>query len=199
VYTPGPQGLSPGMKVSDALRGAGGVQPDTYLGEVLINRLLSDSTRIQLRARLQDTTGVVVNDFPLKEDELRSAAGEAYDRSYHPLGVARHLSVPADTLAPPELCGRNYGTGERRLGFAVYPFESHRGGRLPNLQTIDGEGVVAFVASMGWIADLPDAERLPLLDEVRSLVTVGEYRRPWETQVHWTRLTTSGPAAELRP
>jgi hypothetical protein len=47
---------------------------------------------------------------------------------------------------------------------------------------------VAFFASMGWIGDLPDDERLPLLDEVRSLLDAGEYRRHWETYVHWTRL-----------
>ena len=41
---------------------------------------------------------------------------------------------------------------------------------------------------MGWIADLPDAQRLPLLDEVRSHLRDAEYRRTWETHVHWTRL-----------
>lgn len=40
---------------------------------------------------------------------------------------------------------------------------------------------------MGWLADLPDAERVPLLDAVRSLLTAPEYRRVWETHVHWTR------------
>jgi protein involved in polysaccharide export with SLBB domain len=60
------------MTVADALRGAGGVKPDTYLGEVLVSRLQPDRTRIQLRARLADTTGAVVNDFPLQEnDQIR--------------------------------------------------------------------------------------------------------------------------------
>jgi hypothetical protein len=40
---------------------------------------------------------------------------------------------------------------------------------------------------MGWIGDLRDADRLPLLEEVRSLLAADEYRRPWETHVHWTR------------
>ena len=57
------------MRLSDALRKAGGVQPDTYLGEVLVSRLRSDSTRMQLRAALADTAGRVVNDFPLQEDD----------------------------------------------------------------------------------------------------------------------------------
>ena len=68
VVTPGPQGLRPGMTVSDALRAAR-LKPDTYLGEVLITRLLSDSSRVQLRAQLQDTSGTVVNDFPLQEND----------------------------------------------------------------------------------------------------------------------------------
>lgn len=69
VNTPGPQGLKPGMTVADALRAAGGVKADTYLGEVLVSRMQPDRTRIQLRARLADTTGTVVNDFPLQEDD----------------------------------------------------------------------------------------------------------------------------------
>ena len=58
---------------------------------------------------------------------------------------------------------------------------------MPNPQTLDRDGLVAFFASMGWIADLPDADRLPLLDEVRSLLDSAEYLRPWETHVYWTR------------
>jgi hypothetical protein len=44
---------------------------------------------------------------------------------------------------------------------------------------------------MGWIADLPDADRLPLLDEMRSLLGSAEYRRQWKTHVYWTRLAAS--------
>jgi protein involved in polysaccharide export with SLBB domain len=69
VFQPGVQALTPGMRLSDALRKAGGVQPDTYLGEVLVSRLRSDSTQVQLRATLADTSGRVVNDIPLQEDD----------------------------------------------------------------------------------------------------------------------------------
>jgi hypothetical protein len=41
---------------------------------------------------------------------------------------------------------------------------------------------------MGWVAELPDARRIPLLDEVRSLLTASEYVLPWETRVDWARL-----------
>jgi protein involved in polysaccharide export with SLBB domain len=68
VFQPGAQGLTAGMRLSDALRRAG-LKPDTYLGEVLVTRLRSDSTRVQLRAALADTTGTVVNDLPLQEDD----------------------------------------------------------------------------------------------------------------------------------
>src|SRR5450759_2516884 len=69
VWSPGSQGLAAGMKVSDALRLAGGVRPDVYLGQVLITRTQSDSSRLQLRAVLRDTTGAVINDIPLQEDD----------------------------------------------------------------------------------------------------------------------------------
>ena len=69
VWSPGAVGLAPGMKVSDALRIAGGVRPDVYLGQVLITRTESDSSKIQLRAALRDTTGAVINDLPLQEDD----------------------------------------------------------------------------------------------------------------------------------
>ena len=69
VWQPGPIGLSPGMTVAQALRAAGGVKPDTYLGQLFISRLNPDSTRTQLHASLADTTGRVIGDFPLKEDD----------------------------------------------------------------------------------------------------------------------------------
>jgi protein involved in polysaccharide export with SLBB domain len=69
VWSPGSQGIAPGMRVSDALRLAGGVKPDVYLGQLLITRTMPDSTRLQLRAALRDTTGAVINDIPLQEDD----------------------------------------------------------------------------------------------------------------------------------
>ena len=89
---------------------------------------------------------------------------------------------------PLDLNTRRYASGEWRAAFAESPFEELRERRLASPQTLDRDALVAFFASMGWVADLPDAERLPLLDEVRSLLTASEYRRPWETHVYWTRL-----------
>lgn len=70
VWSPGSQGLTPGMRISDAIKRAGGPKPDVYLGQVLVSRLKPDSTRIQLRAALRDSTGVVINDFALQEDDI---------------------------------------------------------------------------------------------------------------------------------
>ncbi|MBA3656585.1 MAG: SLBB domain-containing protein, partial [Gemmatimonadaceae bacterium] len=69
VWSPGAQGITPGMTVSGALKLAGGVKPDTYLGRVLVSRLMPDSTRRQLRAVLSDVAGTVVNDFVVQEDD----------------------------------------------------------------------------------------------------------------------------------
>jgi protein involved in polysaccharide export with SLBB domain len=72
VWTPGNVGFTPGMRVSQALQLAGGLKPDAYLGQVLISRLEPDSTRTQLRAALQDTTGRAVDDVQLADgDEIQ--------------------------------------------------------------------------------------------------------------------------------
>lgn len=106
--------------------------------------------------------------------------------------LERHIPNRDDLGHDPlDLNSSRYASGEWRLAFADSPFEELQETRLPNLQTFDPEGLVAFFASMGWIADLPDVERLPLLDSVRALLGAGEYRRPWETHVCWTRLRNS--------
>ena len=72
VWLEGAVGFSRGMKLSDAIRLAGGPKPDVYLGQVLVSRLRGDSTRIQLRASLRDSTGIVEQDFTLEdEDEIQ--------------------------------------------------------------------------------------------------------------------------------
>jgi SAM-dependent methyltransferase len=101
--------------------------------------------------------------------------------------------VPKVSLGydPLDLGAAGYTSGKWRLAFERTQFEPLRSARLENPQTLTREGVVAFFASMGWLADLPDEERLRLLDEVRLLLGADEYRRVWETHVYWTRLATA--------
>ncbi|MBA3580338.1 MAG: SLBB domain-containing protein [Gemmatimonadaceae bacterium] len=70
VRMPGLQGIQPGRTtIAQALNAAGGIKSDSYLGQILISRMERDSSRTQLRAALRDTTGVVIGDFLLQEDD----------------------------------------------------------------------------------------------------------------------------------
>ncbi len=89
---------------------------------------------------------------------------------------------------PLDLGGPQASSGWRPA-VAESPFEPFTATVLPNPQTLDRDGLVAFYGSMGWLADLSDAERLPLLSEVRSRLSAGEYRRLWESHIHWTKLS----------
>jgi len=70
VWSPGAQGLARGMTISDAVKRAGGPKPDVYLGQLLVSRLRPDSSRVQLRAAFKDSTGAVLDDFVLQEDDV---------------------------------------------------------------------------------------------------------------------------------
>jgi polysaccharide biosynthesis/export protein len=69
VWNAGTQGFAPGMTLSQALRAAGGVRPDVYLGQILISRVESDRTRRSIHSAFRDSLGTVVNDMPLQEDD----------------------------------------------------------------------------------------------------------------------------------
>jgi protein involved in polysaccharide export with SLBB domain len=72
VWVEGQIGHTPGMKLSDAIRLAGGPKPDVYLDRILVTRVRDDSSMIQLRSAFRDTTGAVVDDIVLdEEDEIR--------------------------------------------------------------------------------------------------------------------------------
>lgn len=109
------------------------------------------------------------------EELLLSRAPEPSEVSYDPLDLGK---------------GARYASDEWAL--TESRFEPLQASRLPNPQTLPREELLAYYASMGWLADLPDGERLPLLDDVRRLLTGTSYRRLWETHVHWTRLRTPG-------
>src|SRR5205085_11291283 len=70
VWAPGAIGYTAGMRLSDAIRIAGGIKPDAYLGQVLVSRLRADdSARVQLRTAFRDTTGRPTDDLALREDD----------------------------------------------------------------------------------------------------------------------------------
>jgi polysaccharide biosynthesis/export protein len=79
VWVEGQVGFRPGLKLSEAIRLAGGPKPDVYLDRILVSRTNEDSSRIQLRSSFADTTGRVVNDLALQEeDEVRVFSRSAF-------------------------------------------------------------------------------------------------------------------------
>jgi polysaccharide biosynthesis/export protein len=79
VWVEGQVGLSPGMKLSDAIRLAGGPKPDVYLDRILISRTNEDSTRVQLRSAFSDSTGTLAQDLTLQEeDDIRVFSRAAF-------------------------------------------------------------------------------------------------------------------------
>lgn len=89
---------------------------------------------------------------------------------------------------PPLDLGKHGGAGDWRLAFPNPLFDKLQQARLPNTQLVDPDGLIAFFESMGWIALLPDHDRLALVDDAKSLLIAAEYRLPWETHVYWARL-----------
>jgi hypothetical protein len=97
--------------------------------------------------------------------------------------------APRDLAYDPcDLNAERFASGEWRAAFAGAPFEDLREASFANAQTLDRDAFVALLASMGWVADLADDERRPLLATMRSLLDADEYVRPWETLVYWTRM-----------
>jgi SAM-dependent methyltransferase len=113
-----------------------------------------------------------------------------------PAGPAEpSLAAVEELLAPdwpagwdPLDLGVGYGGSGWIADITASPFGEVHEERMPNPQTVDRDGLVAFFTSMGWIAVKPDEERSRLLDGVRALLTSEQYVLPWETRLHWARL-----------
>ncbi len=103
-----------------------------------------------------------------------------------------HPRWPKGFQLPLDLNPRGFAPEWNSL-FEQSTFDELQVARIPNPQTVDAEGLVAFFGSMGWIGGLPDDERVRLLDEVRTLLTSTEYVLPWDTYVHWTQLLARKP------
>ncbi|MEA2722704.1 MAG: hypothetical protein QOH59_475, partial [Gemmatimonadales bacterium] len=79
VWVEGQVGYTPGMKLSEALRVAGGPKPDVYLDRILVSRTNDDSTRVQLRSAFADSTGRITDDVVLQDqDEVRVFSRAAF-------------------------------------------------------------------------------------------------------------------------
>lgn len=103
---------------------------------------------------------------------------------------------PRDFGFPLDMMSGAWAPSSWNLPFAKGSFNQIREARLANPQTIDPQGLVAYFGSMGWIANLPDEQRKPLVDAMRSRLTAAEYVLPWQTRVQWTRLRApTGPKA----
>jgi SAM-dependent methyltransferase len=111
--------------------------------------------------------------------EPSTARAEELLKERMPKGDLDH--IPLDFGGP-------HASSGWRPAVADSPFGPIQAIVLPNPQTLNRDGLVAFFVSMGWLADLPDNERLPLLNQVRSALTATKYRRMWETHVHWARM-----------
>ena len=72
VWVEGRVGFTPGMRLSEAIRLAGGPKPDVYLDRILVTRVGEDSSMAQLRSAFADSTGAVRQDLVLQDqDEVR--------------------------------------------------------------------------------------------------------------------------------
>ncbi len=92
VWVEGEIGHTPGMKLSDAIRLAGGPKPDVYLDRILLTRVRDDSSMIQLRSAFTDSTGAVTDDIVLdEEDEIRVFSRSTFrtDRYVAVVGAVR--------------------------------------------------------------------------------------------------------------
>jgi SAM-dependent methyltransferase len=96
---------------------------------------------------------------------------------------------PRDYGFPLDMMSGDWAPNAWNLPFAKKTFHQIREARLANPQTVDPQGLVAFFGSMGWVANLPDEKRHPLVDAMTSRLTAAEYVLPWQTRVQWTRLS----------
>jgi len=88
----------------------------------------------------------------------------------------------------PERQINRYDSGDWQQPFPGSGFEELRESTFDNPQVVDRDGLLAFFASMSWIAVLPEGERSELLDEVRGRLDADSYTRFWRTELYWTRL-----------
>jgi len=65
------------------------------------------------------------------------------------------------------------------------PFGAIESGSVEHEQVNDRDGILAFAASMSWIAHRPGRERKAILSELAGLLPPGEYTFPMRAEIKW--------------
>lgn len=146
VWSPGLQGFKAGMTLSAALRAAGGVRPDVFLGQILISRVESDRTRKSLHAALRDSLGTVEDEIMLKEDD----SIHVYSRT--DFTPERHVAIAGAV--------RKGGQYSYRTGMTLRELLLQAGGPLESADLREAE-IGRFPANRGR-GVLAQAFRVPL-------------------------------------
>jgi hypothetical protein len=60
--------------------------------------------------------------------------------------------------------------------------------QFDHTQIVDREQLLAYFASMSWIAVLPKDERTTLLEDVGGVLEADTYTRFWRVDLYWTTL-----------
>jgi SAM-dependent methyltransferase len=94
---------------------------------------------------------------------------------------------PQDSAFPLDMMNGDWEPNAWNLPLAKKTFKQVHEARLDNPQTVDPQELVAYFGSMGWVANLPDEKRQPLVDAMTSHLTAGEYVLPWQTRLQWAR------------
>lgn len=139
VWQPGSQGILPNESLTQALTGAGGLKPDSYLGRVIISRLRSDSTREQLRATLRDLSGATLEPLILREDD------EITVFSLTEFRAPRFVAVAGAVVRPGQYPYRE-GMSLRDLVLqagGLHPAAALRDAEIARLPRTPAEGVIA--------------------------------------------------------
>jgi hypothetical protein len=121
----------------------------------------------------------------------RTADDYERGRPEWPLAVVDALALPPAASAhgvsalfagyrrPAAHPGSRFDSGEWLEAFAGAPVETV----VRWEQTLDRDAMVAYHASLSWVAALPEVEREGLLGELRALLPDVEYRRAWRAHV----------------
>ncbi len=109
-----------------------------------------------------------------------------WNESREPSPLPPAYAAYLERLHAPSLEAIQSGPSTESL-LARAPFEELQSASVEHEQVQDRSDVLAFAASVSWIAHRPEAERRRILAELAELLPEGEYRFPMRADVSWTR------------